>query len=46
MLLLGDGRVGKSSFLARHLSGEFVKRYRPTEAGKRYGKGSEILWRS
>ena len=35
VLLLGDGRVGKTSFLLRHKSGEFVKRYRPTEARER-----------
>lgn len=31
LLLLGDGNVGKTCFVKRHLTGEFVKRYQPTE---------------
>ncbi|CAE7507172.1 unnamed protein product, partial [Symbiodinium pilosum] len=31
LVLLGDAGVGKTSFVKRHLTGEFVKKYRPTE---------------
>jgi GTPase SAR1 family protein len=27
LILVGDGGVGKTSFIKRHLSGEFTKRY-------------------
>ena len=30
LLLVGDGAVGKTTFVTRHLSGEFEKRYIPT----------------
>ena len=30
LLLVGDGHVGKTSFVSRHLTGEFPKKYKPT----------------
>ena len=30
LLLVGDGHVGKTSFVSRHLTGEFPKKYDPT----------------
>jgi GTP-binding nuclear protein Ran len=30
LILLGDGGTGKSSFLRRHVTGEFEKKYVPT----------------
>merc|ERR1719399_712136 len=30
LLLVGDGGVGKTTFVKRHLSGEFEKKYIPT----------------
>ena len=30
MVLLGDGGVGKTTFLKRHMTGEFEKKYVPT----------------
>eukprot|EP00931_Biecheleriopsis_adriatica_P054193 TRINITY_DN31862_c0_g1_i1.p2 TRINITY_DN31862_c0_g1~~TRINITY_DN31862_c0_g1_i1.p2 ORF type:complete len:257 (+),score=58.38 TRINITY_DN31862_c0_g1_i1:26-772(+) len=31
LLLVGDGEVGKTTFVKRHLTGEFLTRYKPTE---------------
>eukprot|EP00439_Symbiodinium_sp_Y106_P031308 s1594_g3.t1 len=31
LVLLGDAGVGKTCFVKRHVTGEFVKKYRPTE---------------
>eukprot|EP00441_Pelagodinium_beii_P023641 CAMPEP_0197661984 /NCGR_PEP_ID=MMETSP1338-20131121/51788_1 /TAXON_ID=43686 ORGANISM="Pelagodinium beii, Strain RCC1491" /NCGR_SAMPLE_ID=MMETSP1338 /ASSEMBLY_ACC=CAM_ASM_000754 /LENGTH=252 /DNA_ID=CAMNT_0043239647 /DNA_START=29 /DNA_END=787 /DNA_ORIENTATION=- len=31
LVLLGDGAVGKTAFVKRHLTGEFLKVYKPTE---------------
>ena len=30
LILVGDGGVGKSTFVKRHVSGEFEKKYVPT----------------
>ncbi|KAH8416874.1 hypothetical protein KR222_009498 [Zaprionus bogoriensis] len=35
-LLLGDHKTGKTSFMKRHLTGEFVKEYVPSEKDEEY----------
>ncbi len=34
LVIIGDGGVGKTSFVKRHLTGEFEKKYIPTQGSE------------